>query len=296
VLRSPRRFGKTWLLDYLWHDFRRRQGDRARMARLSLRDFSGAQRHDLDGFLYALGSQLAEALDRDLAALDAEWSRRLAAPQDRLRRAMKRWLDAADVPLLLAVDDADAVVDWPYRDDLFGMLRAWLEKPDDPWPRLRLILCISTTPDQLTRSSRISPFNLSPPIELDDFTAEQAASLAAHYGLAWDGDQLARLLGFVGGHPYLLRLVMHEVAAGVASLADLLAARGAQSPFADHLARYRQLFKEQPELPATLDAVARDGGAGLDDARLESLRRMGLVAARPGGGHALRGTLYEQLL
>jgi hypothetical protein len=119
--------------------------------------------------------------------------------------------------VIMALDRVDAVWGLPFKDDCFGMLRAWAQ--DARLGKLRLILGISTTPGRLIDRPTQSPFNLTPPIVLGDFSRAQIEQLAHLYSLTWTDKDFTTLTELVGGHPYLVRHVMHRanLAGGIAS-------------------------------------------------------------------------------
>ncbi|WP_013321851.1 AAA-like domain-containing protein [Gloeothece verrucosa] len=115
-------------------------------------------------------------------------------------------LPQADSPLVLCLDDVDLLFPHPeIYEDFFGLLRSWYEKGRTraSWQKLRLVLVHSTNV-YIRLNINQSPFNVGIPIELSDFTEEQVQQLAQQYNLEFTLDQIQKLMGMIGGHPYLL--------------------------------------------------------------------------------------------
>lgn len=116
-------------------------------------------------------------------------------------------LAAADSPLVLYLDDVDALFPYPgVYEDFFGLLRSWYEKARSRpnWKKLRLAIAHST--DVYIRLNiNQSPFNVGLPIELPELTKDEVQVFAQQYGLAEDSSLVDPLMQLVGGHPYLLQ-------------------------------------------------------------------------------------------
>jgi AAA-like domain len=67
-----------------------------------------------------------------------------------------------------------------------------------------------------------SPFNVGLPIALGEFTPIQVKELAALHGLIWTEAELERLMGLIGGHPYMVRTALYYIASGDFSLEEFL--------------------------------------------------------------------------
>jgi AAA-like domain len=84
-----------------------------------------------------------------------------------------------------------------------------------------------------------SPFNVGTRLLLEDFTPGQVAELNRRYGSPLHHqEEVARYFRLVGGHPYLVRRGLHEMAAHGTGLAELEAEGDHdEGPFGDHLRR-----------------------------------------------------------
>lgn len=107
-------------------------------------------------------------------------------PLDRLFGALREVaLEASPEPLTVFLDEVDLVRSLPFSaDEFFGTIRqSYNERAEDPaWKRLTFCLVGSATPADLVADTRLSPFNIGRRSALSDFTAAEAASLAAGLG------------------------------------------------------------------------------------------------------------------
>ncbi|NEP30135.1 AAA-like domain-containing protein, partial [Moorena sp. SIO3B2] len=78
-------------------------------------------------------------------------------------------------------------------------------KNNQPWTKLRLIVVYSTEV-YIELDINQSPFNVGEAVELSDFYLDKVQSLAGRYGLSLSIESGQKLMGMVGGHPYLLNL------------------------------------------------------------------------------------------
>ncbi|WP_322744969.1 AAA-like domain-containing protein [Leptolyngbya ectocarpi] len=116
-------------------------------------------------------------------------------------------LTVSDEPLVICLDDIDVLFSYPdIYEDFFGLLRSWYEQArtytSPIWKQLRLAI-VHATDVYIPLNINQSPFNVGVPIELPDFTDDQAQSFAAQHQV--DHLDIAALIEMVGGHPYLLQ-------------------------------------------------------------------------------------------
>src|SRR5262249_35209130 len=102
-----------------------------------------------------------------------------------------------------------------------------------------------------------SPFNVGTRLVLDDFTPAQVADLNRRYGSPIPDDAgLARYYRLVGGHPYLVRRGLYELATRATSVTALEArASSDEWIFGDHLRRIAALLARDAELCEAARAV-----------------------------------------
>ncbi|MEA2174013.1 MAG: hypothetical protein QOD00_1605 [Blastocatellia bacterium] len=196
---------------------------------------------DRDAFFRQFCSLLSDALNKE-DRVDDYWTKYKALSNtQRCTRYMSRYLlKEIDRPLVLAMDEVESVFDTEYRSDFFGMLRSWhgsRANPAEPeWKRLSLVMVTSTEPFLFIKDMLQSPFNVGQVITLEDFTLEEVAGLNVLYRSPLDQDGLRCLRDLLGGHPYLVRRALFEIASGHISLDQLCAKATAEdSLFGDHL-------------------------------------------------------------
>jgi hypothetical protein len=94
-----------------------------------------------------------------------------------------------------------------------------------------------------------SPFNVGVPIELTEWTLSQVYDLAKQHGLPWGTTQVEQLMDMVGGHPYLVRMALYQIAKQQMTLPRLLElAPTREGPYYDHLRRYKSFLEEKDNL------------------------------------------------
>lgn len=300
ILWGPEQIGKSWVLAHLVQRLHAGALSAAtRITQVDLRSLGVEIRDGQEALLRQIAVDIGEQLADDEAAHDlAEQAwKRDGGGKNRLTWLLQECLARVAAPglLILIVDHADEMLGHSFCDDFFSMMRYWLGKTRPPWDRLRLALALSTTPARLTTSVYCSPYHgLSEPIEIDRLDDEQALCLAARYRLPWCAAEIAALQDLLGGHPYLLRLVMYYVASGSTCLADILQHPGRNTLFERHLRHLREVLAS-----SSMQALRQIAGAASDvpgPTDVEALRRCGLLVRDPTGRFRLRGRLYEALL
>ena len=129
---------------------------------------------------------------------------------------MQRWIGAIRKVILplhrgrlaIFVDEIDAVASLSFSaDEFFSGIRECynLRNEDADMNRLTFCLLGVTSPSELIRDTRTTPFNVGRRIELNDFTEEEALPLAAGLGRSPIANRalLNRILYWTNGHPYL---------------------------------------------------------------------------------------------
>jgi hypothetical protein len=293
-IRAPRQMGKTSLLNrVLAH------GEQLGYLTVSLN-------------LQMVDTDILQNLDRFLQWFCARVTQKLDLPQ----RLSEYWddifgsktsckdyfesylLPSCQQPLVLALDDVDTLFTYPETADGFlALLRAWYEegKNTSLWQGLRLIL-VHSTDAYIPLKIHQSPFNVGLPIELPEFQAPQVMALATRHGLKWTQTQVGQLMDVLGGHPYLVRLALYQLAQPAATLEGLLGTMlGTNSPFYGHLLEKLTILEGQPVLGVALKGLLASPPKPVKPAELFQLTRMGLVKMEAGQVH-IRCELYRQWL
>ncbi len=292
VLWGPEKFGKTWSAQYLTNCVLQQDGGDCRVIAINLDTFDHESRADYPSFIRELAFQIVGALGGPEDWVPTLWRTHGSVNQKLGRLMRENVLTMAHTRVIMALDRVDAVWGLPFKDDCFGMLRAWAQ--DERMAKLRFILGISTTPRRLIDRPTQSPFNLTPPIVLGDFTRPQIQELAQLYGLDWRDRDFDVLTDLIGGHPYLIRHVMHRAnLVGAAGVNDLL--DEGTSLFDDFLQRYARRLHNAPELLAGIRRLRSETLSELDPEISARLEAAGLAVEEKVGFYRLRYRLYERL-
>lgn len=297
LLFGPERSGKTWLLRHL---LRATATPRDRVVSLSLDHFEPACFHSLAAFLNELGRQIGAGLGLLAADVQAAMGAD-GTPMSNLDRLLRRHLprllsEGSDGRMILAIDRADAALAAGLRDPFFGLLRGWADDADEPFSRLRMVLCVSTAPALLVRGVHLSPFNVSDAIALDDLDAAQVQALLVQHHLTWSEAERAAARRLLGGHPYLLRVLMYNARRQGRPVDALL---DDPAVFAPYLERYRRTLLREPALQHALRAAYLDQPIPQDsDEAQDNIGRLiaaGLLKGPPDAPRP-RCQLYQRLL
>lgn len=292
VLWGPEKFGKTWTLNYLLRCVHQQDSGGERIVSINFDSFTHDVRNDYNLFIEELAYIISEAAGGSEDHVQKLWKGRGSANHKLTRLLREHILPLADTRLVMALDRVDTVWGLPFKDDCFGMLRAWAQNPN--LPKLRLVLSISTTPSRLIDRPNTSPFNLTPPITLGDFTVAQVRELAARYGLHWSDKDFATVMELIGGHPYLVRHVMHRsLITGGTPATELIGE--STSLFNDFLARYSRRLHNDPELLDGIRNLRSESLAELTPEVSHQLESAGLAVEEEAGFFRLRYRLYERL-
>lgn len=226
VLWGARGYGKSWLLHHLVDRVQEQDGDDARATLICLRDLV-ARPAD---FYRGLAERVVDALDRhpDYPAGWRGWVehafRQPGLPLRRLKFLLANdLLPRCPRRLVLAFDGADALVGTDMQDAFYGMLRGWAEATSSSeFDKLRILLAVSTPPDQLIHGLRQSPFNLTQPLLIPGLDREQLGELARAYGFSPGTAELQRLHDRTRGDPHEVRGLLYRAALEGAGLHDAL--------------------------------------------------------------------------
>lgn len=283
---GPRQLGKSSL--------RLRLASRlsARGLRVAHLDLTGlGAPRDLDGWLGAIAEEIALELDDRVVLSEAD----AGGAARRLARGLLA--TSRQAPWVLFVDELDVLVALPAVADAFlGALRAtWDATAGAAGERpFRLCLAGVVAPFELGLDARRTPFNVSRPVQLGDFTATEAAPLAARFPPAEREALLAEILRWTEGQPYLTHRLAERAAAGegsgdpgarISGLVHRLFLDGGAHGDANLAAAARGLEaggEELPEMLALYRRALEPGGAEADGRRSATVRLLlsGLVAWR----------------
>ncbi|MFN6475249.1 AAA-like domain-containing protein [Nostoc sp. DedQUE07] len=251
-LKAPQRMGKTLLLEKTL-DYARQKGYQTAKLDLQLADIDVLA--NLKTFLQWLCVDVADSLELE-PKLDKYWQEVFGLNKNCTRYFQRYLLSVTDTPLVLAIDNFERLFDYPEIFPQFCLLlRGWYEaakqgdKIGNIWKKLRLVV-VHSTESYPSLDSNHSPFNVGLAIELPEFNLQQVKNLAKQQDLELLKEQdLAQLMGLVGGHPYLVQSVITHLKSQQVTLQELLRlAPTEQGIFSDHLRQQLWHLQHNPQL------------------------------------------------
>ena len=292
TIQAGRQTGKTSLLMQVIAATQHAQGE---VIYLDFQLVEDHVRKDLTSLLRYMSEVITEQLDLDWDSVDRYWQAGRNPSQMFNRFLQREVLQKMENRILLAIDEADLLLDAPYKKHFFALLRAWDSRRafDADWRKLNLVMVISTHPYMLIDDVNLSPFNVGLNIRLKDFTPEQVVDLNQRHGSPLAAKDIPRLMDWVGGHPYLVRQALYTLVSDRMALSDLLAvAASSEGPFGKHLHFYRLSLNKNPALMDVMQQVIRKKSPS-NEALLERLAAVGLIR-QEGKNWLPRCGLYEQ--
>lgn len=293
TIKGARQVGKSSLLNRAVAAAR---AANKHVAWIDFQRFDAAARTNADTFFRQFCARVAGELGLD-SRFDVHWDAELENVARCTRSMQHAILGELDSPVVLALDQADSLLDSPFRTDFFGMIRSWHDsRATGPiWRQLDLVLVTSTEPDQLVTDANRSPFSVGEVIELVDFTLEQVAELNQRHGAPLSRGEVRHLMMLLNGQPYLVRRALYLVSSRRMTAGELLEqATLDDGPFEEHLQHHLQCLRGHAGLAEELRHIIRQRAAS--DMRLcEQLLSVGLVR-REGQAVVPRCRLYVDYL
>jgi len=160
-------------------------------------------------------------------------------------------------PLVLAIDNFDRVfAHAAIETDFCGLLRSWheLARNNVLWEKFRLII-VHAQESYLQKDINQSPFNVGLPVDLGEFSAEQVWELVQRHGLMLKEEQVDKLIELVGGHPYLIRTALYQLANGLSFNDFLHTAASDAGLYGNHLLALLKAMEDHPDLGSALHKV-----------------------------------------
>jgi hypothetical protein len=276
TIRAPRQTGKTSLLVRGLHHARE-SGITTVLLNLEIFDSDRLSSHG--SFLHDLALFVVSHLELDEGEVERAWGSSLGA-QAKITGLFEDYvLPACDGPLVLAMDEADRLLEFDYYQDFFGLVRAWHNSRavNDQWKKFNIVLVISTEPFLLISDLSQSPFNVGRTLHLEDFTKSQVLDLNQRHGSPVKEPDFPELMRLLNGHPFLTRLALYELIDKQMPWADLnRVAHTDKSPFGSHLQYYYWRLYDKPELRQALKQVIRQERCG-DERAFYRLLQTGLL-------------------
>lgn len=209
VLVGPERFGKSSLLYRILELATNRERQRGRSPRIAEVDFGELgidSSVGLPAFFVPFFEAILNTLELDVGVMLSGYNGSISGPS--AGQLMGKILERSDSPLYLVLHRAELLIRWPHMDSFAQIVRAWASLQRPAFKRLRILAKFSTASALLVEA--MPSFNIAPqPIEVDDLDHGQALEMARLYELEWGSQEIDRLCGVVGGHPYLLQEAMY---------------------------------------------------------------------------------------
>jgi hypothetical protein len=276
-IKAPRQLGKTSLMMRIMHQAES-LGYRSVLLNFQTADADTLQ--DLDTFLQWFCSTVTEELDLP-DRLPDYWNGARGVVRRCQRYFEKYLLPEVNAPLVLGLDEVDQVFEHAdIYTDFFGMLRAWHEKSktSECWRNLHMVI-VHSKEVYVPLSINRSPFNVGFPIELRELNAPEIDDLIQRHHLTLAEDDRQQLVGLVGGHPFLLRAALYELARQRVTLAELLSSAPTEGGlYNDHLRRHLlNLEADGALLSAFKQVIVANNPVQIGSTEAFKLNSMGLV-------------------
>ncbi|MBH8555621.1 AAA-like domain-containing protein [Nostocaceae cyanobacterium CENA357] len=276
-VKAPRQMGKTSLMTRIL-DHANQQDHQ--IAALNFQSADAEFLSSLDKFLQWFCASITYELNLP-DKLEDYWKGILGSKNKCTNYFQRYLLSEINSPITLALDEVDEVFKHPeIANDFFGLLRSWHEraKNETAWKKLRLVI-VHSKEVYIPLNINQSPFNVGLPIELPELNLAQVQELVLRHGLNWIDSEVEQLMLLVGGHPYLVRVALYQIARGRMTLAKLKqVASMEEGPYSDHLRRHLLNLQEDEQLlTAVKRVVISDASVDVGTTEAFKLRSMGLV-------------------
>lgn len=297
LIKGARQVGKTSMLAR-GLQFGRERG--AKVAQSDLQKFNVVNLQNVVNFYLSLAESLADQLELEVLPSD-QWDERRGPNVNFERFVRREVLGKLNAPLVWGLDEADRLFGCGFGSEVFGLFRSWHNEraldPGGPWAGLTLVICYATEAHLFITDLNQSPFNVGTRLALEDFTFDQVAELNRRHGSPLRShDELRRFVALVGGHPYLVRLGLYELAVHKLSL-DAFEARADRDDgvYADHLRRLLVLLAKDPELTEIVRGIIEVRPCPTPES-FYRLRSAGIVSGATPSDARLRCQIYANYL
>ncbi|MBD2041216.1 AAA-like domain-containing protein [Microcoleus sp. FACHB-672] len=292
-IKAPREMGKTSLVQRILYEANK-QGYQT--AYLNFQSADSSFLTNIDDLLQWFCGEITNELNLE-DRLGEYWKGVLGSKNKSTKYFQRYLLLNSDQPLVLGLDEVDQIFQHPeIATDFFGLLRAWHErgKNEAIWKKLRLVISHSQEV-YIPLNINQSPFNVGLPIELPELNQRQVTDLVNRHQLNFSEQEICDLMEMVGGHPYLVRVALYQVARGRITLERLLkVAPTEEGPYYDHLRRHLVNLETDAELAATSRQVINsEKPVEINTRQAFKLRSMGLIKFQGNAVMPLCG-LYRQ--
>jgi hypothetical protein len=258
-IQAPAQFGKTSLL---WKLLDRAEQQGHLCLYLNLNSIEPTGFTDSKAFFRAFVCEIASEIEEKYVDCLMSLTRydELAASLTHTKAFLKyleHLQQKISQPLTIAINKLDRLLDFPaIADEFLFQLRNVNEKSKKGgiWGDFRLMLAYSTPriEEFVNIAENRSPFNVGYSIELEEFSPNEVAALAASKGLVLDAAQIEALMQPIGGIPSLILLTLKSLGKGESFQFDLAAT---ESLYQEHLAVLK-LWLQQRDLYNLMRQIA----------------------------------------
>jgi hypothetical protein len=291
-IQAPRQMGKSSLMRRVLAQAK--NGQHKTFAFVDFQRFPEHYFDDEENFLIEFCLMIGDALGLP-EAIDQYWQGRRTNIMKCSRYMSEHIIPQVDGPFILAMDEVERMLTSPFQTNFFGMLRTWHNNRayDQNFARMSLFLSSSTEPYLFIDNPNQSPFNVAEVFILQDFTKSEVEALNQCHNAPLNQQQLDELMDWVGGHPFLTRLALYQVATGKSDPETLFTrATDDNGPFGDHLRHYLLRVLQKPDLKQALARICREH-TYQEDQIFHRLKGAGLVM-KVGQQVVLRNRLYTR--
>jgi hypothetical protein len=292
TIRAGRQMGKTSLLV---RAVRKAKKSDYRVVYIDFQQINRTALSSLDHLLKYIADEINLRLSPDQSTLEKIWTSSRGA-QDKFNLFMESIVLDEACPFMLAIDEADRLLEADYKTDFFAFLRSWDSRRafDPTWNCLHIAIVISTHPHLLIDDHMQSPFNVGLRLVLYDFNLEQVQDLNRRYGSPIKDEEIPYTMSLLGGHPYLTRQALYTMVDEELTWQQLEQIASTEGgPFRSHLHFYLSQLAQQPTLIEGLREVIKTDQIS-DENVLYRLSAAGLVKEISHNQVAVRCGLYEQ--
>lgn len=292
-IKAPRQMGKTSLMKRILA-YAKENG--LETVTLNFQQAEKSTLNNLNSLLRWVCANISRQLNI-IPKLDDYWDEDIGSKMSCTLYMEGHLLEATQTPLIIALEEVSELFDYPsIAQEFFTMLRTWHEytKAEPNWRKLRIVM-VQSTENYVALPINQSPFNVGIEINLAPFTLQQVQHLIKVHGLDLSTEQLNHLMQLLGGHPYLVRLLLYNWAQQPDSLEQLLeTAHTDAGIYRDHLHRYLWTLQQYPKLSAAFQQVLNSTTpVTIEPMQAFKLNSMGLVNFR-GNSVTLTCNLYGQ--
>jgi hypothetical protein len=276
-IKAPRQFGKTSLLARTINKAKE-LGYHAVV--LNFQAFADPTLSNLDMLLIQICKKVSKNLGLDDKVREV-WDDDLLDIKMKFSTYFEEHiLPKLDRPLLLAIDEADRLFDYKLVSlDFFSNIRSINESTKylALWKNLKIAMTYATDSTLAINDLNQSPFNVGHEKVLQEFTQQEVMTLVRRHSLTLNMSQVTALMDLIGGHPYLVRKCLYDLAKDEYSFDYLLKEAASETgPLNDHLQRVYFNVCRFPETKQTLKDILLRGKSSNEN-QCNNLRDRGLV-------------------